>query len=64
MSAMGVLLARAWIWADVVVKAARRIHEQLLASILRVSRDSHAHPQQSLVRYPEITQRISAVAVS
>lgn len=38
MSAMGVLLARAWIWADVVVKAAGRIHEQLLSSILRVSR--------------------------
>jgi ABC-type multidrug transport system fused ATPase/permease subunit len=33
---MGVLLARAWVWADVVVKAAQRIHEQLLASILRL----------------------------
>lgn len=38
MSAMGVLLARAWIWADVVVTAARHIHEQLLSSILRVRR--------------------------
>lgn len=36
MSAMGVLLGRAWVWADVVVKAAQRIHEQLLASILRL----------------------------
>ena len=36
LSAMGVLLARAWVWADVVVKAAQRIHEQLLASILRL----------------------------
>jgi ATP-binding cassette subfamily C (CFTR/MRP) protein 1 len=36
MGAMVVLLCRAWIWAGVVVKAAQNIHEQLLASILRL----------------------------
>ena len=36
LGAMVILLCRAWVWAGVVVKAARRIHEQLLSAVLRL----------------------------
>jgi ABC-type multidrug transport system fused ATPase/permease subunit len=35
LGAMVLLLLRSWDWASIVVKAASRLHEQLLASILR-----------------------------
>lgn len=35
-TAMGLLLARAWSWATVVVRAAAKIHVRLLGNVLRL----------------------------